>query len=340
MSSQTDFSSVEVPGYRITKKIGHGGYGSVWLAVKNGTGEEVAIKIVDPNYGEAKRLQREILNHSQLCHPNIVSFIELVPVQSFVGLVMEYVPEGDLFEYVVKHGKPGLSETRALHLFQQLIRAVDYMHSQGVVSRDIKLENCLLTADTPPKVKLCDFGFSKSDKESVPKSRVGTPQYVPPELLQHPTYDGKKADVWCCGVVLYAMLAGHFPFFRRDDSDIKNEMERRNAVLKRIVACEYTLPRGLSPECCNLIANLLVRDPGRRLCLHDIQRHAYFVRNLTQHWFKESAELKTSPMANPKMRAQQQIEAVFRTAKEYVSCTSQDDDMLTEHDDLDEMIGV
>jgi serine/threonine-protein kinase SRK2 len=267
-------------------------------------------------------------------HPNIVRLFELLPVQRYVGLVMEYVPEGDLFEYVIQNGRPGLSEASALGIFQQIIRAVDYMHRQGVVSRDIKLENCLLTRDDPPRVKLCDFGFSKSDAESMPNSRVGTPQYIPPELLQQPTYDGKKADVWCCGVLLYSMLAGSFPFYRSDDSGLRGEMERRNAVLHRIVRCEYTLPRGLSPECCNLIANLLVRDPQRRLSVADIQRHAYFVRGLSREWFAESASLRAAATPGEGL-SKGQVEDAFRIASGGGSDGAQDDDIGAEHDELD-----
>mmetsp|Transcript_13249 Transcript_13249/g.34318 ORF Transcript_13249/g.34318 Transcript_13249/m.34318 type:complete len:344 (+) Transcript_13249:339-1370(+) len=340
MASHADFSAVTVPGYTVKKKIGNGGYGGVWLAVRSATGEEVAIKFVDPQQGDPKRLQREILNHSRLRHPNIVRFIELVPVpgKGYLGLVMEYLPQGDLFDYVVKHGRPGFGEGETLHLFQQVIRAVDYMHSQGVISRDIKLENILLTADDPPQIKLCDFGFSKADNESVPKSRVGTPQYIPPEVLQHPTYDGKKADIWCCGVLLYSLLGGHFPFYRKEDG-AKSEAERRNATLTRIMTCDYVMPRGLSPECCNLIANLLVKDPARRLPIADIKRHAYFVRGLTPQWFQENAELQRQAGAadGGEELTQAQVVEVFRRAQPSAP-ESGSSDLFSEHDELDALM--
>ena len=245
-------------------------------------------------------------------------------------------------------GSP-LPEDTARELFRQIVRAVEYMHHQGVVSRDIKLDNLLVdTSQEPPIVKLCDFGLSKSKQESQPKSRVGSPQYLPPEGLQprtrHPkaplpacfhgnlakggpieprgegqptetiassdtrlkvsvavppvypvilqsTYDGNKADIWNCGVVLFAMVTGYFPFQRIEDMQL-SQTQQLQAVVKRVVAGDYVLPGNLSPECGNMIANLLAVDPVRRLGLSDVQRHVFFVQGLEVGWFEESAALR------------------------------------------------
>ena len=113
---------------------------------------------------------------------------------------------------------------------------LDYCHKSGVVNRDIKLENTLLDKSPRPLVKLCDFGYSKSEKfQSAPGSRVGTPAYLAPEVIlttKGKTYDGKPADVWSCGVMLYVMLVGAYPFERPED---KQDPQKLQKMIQRIL---------------------------------------------------------------------------------------------------------
>ena len=146
-----------------------------------------------------KYVEREIINHSRLLHPHIIQFKEVsptveagescVPCQSadscvvqvflthdYLAIAMEYAPAGDMFQYV-KHRR-GLHEVEARWFFQQLVIGLDYCHKMGVVNRDIKLENTLLDGSRRPLIKICDFGYSKNEKDSLPKSKVGTPGYT------------------------------------------------------------------------------------------------------------------------------------------------------------------
>lgn len=158
---------------------------------------------------------------------------------------MEYVPDGDMFGYVVS--KRGLPEKEARWFFQQLILGMDYCHRKGVCNRDIKLENTLLVIqpDKKPLLKMCDFGYSKHDQlDSIATSRVGTPGYTAPEVITNPTstgYDGKVADVWSAGVMLYTMLYARYPFERPEDKQLK-PAERTNKVLHRIIRGDYFFP--------------------------------------------------------------------------------------------------
>lgn len=166
-----------------------------------------------------------------------------------------------MFEYVVRKG--GLRESEARWFFQQLIVAVDYIHRMGVANRDIKLENTLLDGSPRPLIKICDFGYSKHEKfQSAPGSRVGTPAYLAPEVImttKGKTYDGKVADIWSCGVMLYVMLVGAYPFERPED---KADPQKLQKMIQRILRVEYDFPPGmkLSPELKDLMTQLLI--PG------------------------------------------------------------------------------
>lgn len=139
-------------------------------------GERVAVKFIPRGQAITKYVAREIVNHSTLLHPHIVQFKEVFLTKDYLAIVMEYVAGGDMFAYVKRRG--GLEEDEARWFFQQLVMALDYSHEIGVVNRDIKLENTLLDGSKRPLIKICDFGYSKNDKDSLPKSKVGTPGYT------------------------------------------------------------------------------------------------------------------------------------------------------------------
>jgi serine/threonine-protein kinase SRK2 len=132
---------------------------------------------------------------------------------------MEYAAGGELFERICEAGR--FHEDEARYFFQQLVCGVSFCHAMNICHRDLKLENTLLDGSPAPRLKICDFGYSKSSVlHSRPKSTVGTPAYIAPEVLSRREYDGKHADVWSCGVTLYVMLVGAYPF--EDPKDPKN----------------------------------------------------------------------------------------------------------------------
>uniref|UniRef100_A0A453DKQ9 non-specific serine/threonine protein kinase n=1 Tax=Aegilops tauschii subsp. strangulata TaxID=200361 RepID=A0A453DKQ9_AEGTS len=142
---------------------------------------------------------REIVNHRSLRHPNIIRFKEVVLTPTHLGIVMEYAAGGELFERICDAGR--FHEDEARYFFQQLVCGVSFCHAMQICHRDLKLENTLLDGSPAPRLKICDFGYSKSSVlHSRPKSTVGTPAYIAPEVLSRREYDGKHADVWSCGV--------------------------------------------------------------------------------------------------------------------------------------------
>ena len=181
------------------------------------------LKVKQSNPIQSKQIDenvfREIVNHRSLRHPNIIRFKEVVLTPTHLAIVMEYAAGGELFERICEAGR--FHEDEARYFFQQLVCGVSFCHAMNICHRDLKLENTLLDGSPAPRLKICDFGYSKSSVlHSRPKSTVGTPAYIAPEVLSRREYDGKHADVWSCGVTLYVMLVGAYPF--EDPKDPKN----------------------------------------------------------------------------------------------------------------------
>ncbi|DBA73594.1 TPA: Serine/threonine-protein kinase sapk9, variant 2 [Trebouxia sp. C0004] len=207
------------PKYEVIRDIGSGNFGVAKLVRDKRTGELVAVKFIERGEKINKNVERELINHRSLLHPNIIRFREVFLTPTHLGIAMEYAAGGETFDRIVKAGR--CSEGEARFFFQQLISGVDNCHSKGVCHRDLKLENTLLDGRPAPRLKICDFGYSKSALfDSQPKSMVGTPAYIAPEVLSRQQYDGEIADVWSCGVTLYVMLVGAYPF--EDPLDPRN----------------------------------------------------------------------------------------------------------------------
>ncbi|CAN6480001.1 unnamed protein product [Victoria cruziana] len=188
---------------------------------------------------------------------------------------MEYAAGGELFERICNAGR--FSEDEARFFFQQLISGVSYCHSMEICHRDLKLENTLLDGSTAPRLKICDFGYSKSSVlHSQPKTAVGTPAYIAPEVLARREYDGKIADVWSCGVTLYVMLVGAYPF--EDPEDPKNFRK----TITRILGVHYSIPNyvRVSAECRHLLSRIFVANPEKRITIPEIKSHPWFLKNL------------------------------------------------------------
>ncbi|KAK9821606.1 hypothetical protein WJX81_006021 [Elliptochloris bilobata] len=255
--------------YEVLKTLGQGAYGIVALARDRELIEKVAIKFISRTEvaKHVKHVRREVVNHSSLLHPHVIGFKRCILTDKYLGIVMEYASGGNLFDHVSK-GK-GLSEKDARWFFKQLMLALDYCHKMGVSNRDVKLENTLLESQLGrrPMLKLCDFGLSINEGQSVAKSmEVGTPGYCAPELLMRTnlttSYDGKKADVWSSGVMLYTMLCCQYPF----DDALDAKLSEKSAQMRfrqRALQGKYSFPShvALSGEAKDLISRMLKDKP-------------------------------------------------------------------------------
>ncbi|XP_026216484.1 serine/threonine-protein kinase MARK1 [Anabas testudineus] len=251
-----------VGSYRLLKTIGKGNFAKVKLARHTLTGREVAIKIIDKtqlNPTSLQKLFREVSVMKILNHPNIVKLFEVIETEKTLYLVMEYASGGEVFDYLVAHGRMKEKEARAK--FRQIVSAVEYCHQKRIVHRDLKAENLLLDSDM--NIKIADFGFSNEfTMGSKLDTFCGSPPYAAPELFQGKKYDGPEVDVWSLGVILYTLVSGSLPF------DGQNLKELRERVLRG----KYRIPFYMSTDCENLLKKLLVLNPGKRGSLQQVMK--------------------------------------------------------------------
>uniref|UniRef100_A0A672HXE9 MAP/microtubule affinity-regulating kinase 3 n=1 Tax=Salarias fasciatus TaxID=181472 RepID=A0A672HXE9_SALFA len=251
-----------IGNYRLLKTIGKGNFAKVKLARHILTGREVAIKIIDKtqlNPTSLQKLFREVRIMKTLNHPNIVQLFEVIETEKTLYLIMEYASGGEVFDYLVAHGRMKEKEARAK--FRQIVSAVHYCHQKNIVHRDLKAENLLLDADS--NIKIADFGFSNEfTAGNKLDTFCGSPPYAAPELFQGKKYDGPEVDIWSLGVILYTLVSGSLPF------DGQNLKELRERVLRG----KYRVPFYMSTDCEGILRRFLVLNPTKRCSLEQIMR--------------------------------------------------------------------
>jgi serine/threonine protein kinase len=220
-----------VGSYTLGRIIGEGTFGKVRLGTHRLTGTKVAIKQVPKSHSAS--LTREIHHHRRLHHPNVMQLYEVLATESYIWMVTELCPGGELYDYLVERGV--MPEPEARRIFGQLCLAVAYVHDRGIVHRDLKLENVLL--DERCNVKVGDFGFTREyEAKKLMETFCGTTGYAAPEMLAGRKYTGEEVDIWSLGVILYALLCGALPFDDDDDNVMKD----------KIMKGDYELPDELS----------------------------------------------------------------------------------------------
>ena len=214
------------------------------------------------------------MHAASLRHPAVVPLREAFLTANFLGISMDFAAGGDLQGFLARRSGCKLPEQEARWLFQQLAIGISYCHRRGVANRDIKLENLLLDDGSmaKPLLRICDWGCSKHEHNSSAKTGVGTTPYMAPEVfLGAFKYDAKAADMWSCGVVLYALLVGRLPFDPEDPS-----------FARSVVTASYELPQALSisESCTDLLSRLLDPDPSRRATAEQVLKHPWFLSDL------------------------------------------------------------
>ena len=255
--------------YEIGRHLGQGNFAKVYYARNLATGQAVAIKMIDKDkiskVGLMVQIKREISIMRLVRHPNVLKLFEVMASKSKIYFALEYAKGGELFNKITK-GK--ISEDDARRYFQQLISAVDYCHSRGVYHRDLKPENLLL--DDNENLKVSDFGLSaladSARQDGLLHTTCGTPAYVAPEVLSRRGYDGAKADIWSCGIILFVLVAGFLPF--HDTNLIE--------MYRKISKAEYRCPRFFSVELKDLLYKIIDPDPLTRASVSRIKRSAWY----------------------------------------------------------------
>ncbi|XP_049272129.1 serine/threonine-protein kinase SIK2 isoform X3 [Rhipicephalus sanguineus] len=256
---------IRVGFYDIERTIGKGNFAVVKLARHRITKTEVAIKIIDKTQLDAASLEkvfREVRIMKMLSHPHIVKLYQVMETKNMLYLVSEYASQGEVFEFISRHGR--MPEPMARRKFWQVLLAVEYCHSQHIVHRDLKAENLLL--DSHMNVKLADFGFSNFySPTGYLTTWCGSPPYAAPEVFEGKRYVGPEVDVWSLGVVLYVLVCGALPF---DGSSLQ-------VLRSRVLSGRFRIPFFMSTECEHLIRKMLVLDPSRRMTVEQVKRHRW-----------------------------------------------------------------
>ncbi|KAF8630725.1 hypothetical protein AX15_002747 [Amanita polypyramis BW_CC] len=218
------------------------------------------------------KIEREIEVLRILKHPNIVRLYDVIETDKYIGIILEYASGGELFDHILAHRY--LRERDAAKLFSQLISGVWYIHQKKIVHRDLKLENLLL--DRNRNVIITDFGFANRFEhraDDLMQTSCGSPCYAAPELvISEGLYVGSAVDIWSCGVILYAMLAGYLPF---DDDPANPDGDNINLLYKYIVSTPLSFPDYISAEARDLLSIMLVPDPSRRASLELVMKHPW-----------------------------------------------------------------
>ncbi|KAG6591537.1 CBL-interacting serine/threonine-protein kinase 5, partial [Cucurbita argyrosperma subsp. argyrosperma] len=301
--------------YEIGRLLGKGTFAKVYYGKELESGESVAIKVLNKDQvkkeGMMEQIKREISVMRLVRHPNIVELKEVMATKTKIFFVMDYVRGGELFAKVAR-GR--LKEDVARKYFQQLISAVDYCHSRGVSHRDLKPENLLL--DENEDLKISDFGLSALPEQlrndGLLHTQCGTPAYVAPEVLRRKGYDGAKADIWSCGVILYVLLAGFLPF---QDENIMT-------MYKKVFKAEFECPPWFSAEAKRLISKILVVDPERRITIGAITRVPWFRKDFSRSLSFTMKELVTAKTEDSDSESPKLSTPKFFNAFEFISTMS------------------
>lgn len=259
--------------YEIGDKIGKGMNGIVVKGWDKTTKSLVAIKSVNRKRGGGnldRMLEREVKIVKLTQHDHIVQVVDVFVTTNKVFFVMELVSGGELFDFIAAHNN--FDEMHAAMVMRDLLDAVRYLHGMGIVHRDIKLENLLCVSKSwPLRVKLADFGFasfSSSSRRPSLCSFVGTPYYLGPELLNKEGY-GPEVDLWACGVVLYIMLSGKFPFAGKSIRDYFEQVIHRQVWFPELEWGD------VSSAAKDLVVKLLDKNPRTRLTAEEALNHPW-----------------------------------------------------------------
>jgi serine/threonine protein kinase len=252
--------------YSFGRVLGIGSSSLVRLARDSANDIDCACKIVPRrriNLPSLRtRFEEEVMIFRRLSHPGIVHLYDVMQDSENYYLFMEYCAHGELFNLVRQHGH--LSEVQSRFVIREVFEAVNYVHSQGIAHRDIKLENIFLSRKC--HVKLGDFGLGKYvGADGLCGTSCGSPYYASPECLSGNSYNAKKSDVWSCGVALYWMLVGHPPWTERNHFQLFEQIRKG----------ELKIPESLPEDCQDLLSRLLTVDPNKRIGIPEVFEHPW-----------------------------------------------------------------
>lgn len=263
----TDSEGVDFNSFSILNEIGKGSFGVVYKVIKNSSGEVFAMKSLKKSLLHEQKQLKYAISESKILrnlnHPFIVPLIYAFQNSKFIYLVLELCSNGDLLSMIEKKGK--FEEPAAKFYLAEIVLALEYLHSVGIIYRDLKPGNILL--DKEFHIRLTDFGLAKQENSLSKQiiSFAGTPAYLPPEIINKKP-STTASDIYGLGPLLYEMLTGQTPYFNEDI----------HILLQNIKSSKLFIPSYLSKQAQDFIIQVMNKDPVKRPQLSQLKRHQFF----------------------------------------------------------------
>ena len=239
--------------YLFRNLIGTGSTSAVYRVLKDFSDELLCCKVLPRAQFQKKtnleHFYSELLNLTNCSHPNVVQLVDIQQDSLNIYVIYELCTRGSLEKFIISNGK--LTEEQAKTIFVQIIRGLGYLHSLSIAHRDMKSDNVFICEDF--SIKIGDFGFSKNTS-SLMRTLCGTMAYCSPEVLSKNYYDGKKADIWSCGILLYTIVSGRFPWTSKS----------QQGMCEQIKSGDIFQPKDISKECWGLIKQMTNIEPNLR----------------------------------------------------------------------------
>ncbi|XP_026875397.2 serine/threonine-protein kinase PLK4 isoform X1 [Electrophorus electricus] len=261
----------KIEDFKVLNLLGKGSFACVYRAKSVNTGLEVAIKMIDKKAmhkaGMVQRVINEVEIQCRLKHPSILELYNYFEDSNYVYLVLEMCHNGEMSRFLKDRKKPFIEE-EVRHFMHQIVKGMLYLHTHGIMHRDLTLSNLLLTNSM--NIKIADFGLATQLRLPSEKhfTMCGTPNYISPEVATRSAH-GLESDVWSLGCMFYAFLTGRPPF---DTETVKH-------TLSKVVMGEYQMPAHVSPEAQDLIRQLLQKNPALRPSLSAVLDHPFMTQN-------------------------------------------------------------
>ena len=251
--------------YKIIGILGKGSFGIVKLGIHIPTNEKVAIKIISKvNEKHNILTETEISILKSINHQNIIKVFDVIETKENYYIIFEYISGGNLQKYIQTQGR--LNQNTIMKFFYQLIIGISYLHNNNIIHRDLKPENILLTKNE--EIKIIDFGLAikLKNNNTLLKTQCGSINYCSPEIIKGEEYNGKLADIWSIGIILYFMNCGDLPFNGKNNKEIQ----------KNIVSCKIQYPSNIPFIIKDLLSKILIINPNNRISIKEIMKHSVF----------------------------------------------------------------
>ena len=282
----------KITDFTITKELGAGSFGHVYLVTHKKTKVNYAIKAIDKrnktNIEEKPYFRREVEVMYKIHHPNVVKLFGHFEDNNYCYFIMEYISKGNMFGLIPQDKKKRISSQVVASLMKDIISAVYFLHNMNppIIHRDIKPENVLLTEKIT--AKLTDFGWSNYIQEDEKRTTVcGTPIYLAPEIIKEKGHD-EKVDIWCIGVLLFELSTGTVPFPGNDIETLESN----------ILKLKIQWPKDINIDAKNLISKILKLDPNARISLPEMLNHPFITKyfpNAYENLIKPDESIKYKP---------------------------------------------